>query len=230
VRRKRVLAVLAVGVALVFGVLYLTMTATAAKSVKLSSQPECYGNVNESGGDTHANVSNGYVQTATFEFPGKSGEVKAKGWIKANMSFDVFGGSSMHGHLVADFYVNGYGPGHFESKCIVEGETTADGDEDEECDDPEDTCLPTDVFAGEFEGTATGLPNKRGSQAVVAQLAGGYSEGGKVVLHLAIERGTACFETNHLDGGNNETNVGKSSGSINADDVTESRDNFPDGC
>ncbi len=62
------------------------------------------------------------------------------------------------------------------------------------------------------------------------QLAGGYSDGGKVVLKLAIERGTTCFESSHLDGGNQENKVGKSSGSISADDITEFRSNVPDGC
>jgi hypothetical protein len=229
--KKKILAVAGVGAACVFAVLFLTMTATAAKDAgKGSSQGECYTDA-FGFGDTHAKVSDGYIQSAHFEWPGKSGQVESKGWIKANMAFDVFGGSSMQGHLVVDFYVggNGNGPGHFESKCILEAGTNADFSDDE-CDDPNCVFLATDTFEAEFEGTVTGLPGSKKAQSAVAQLSGGRTESGKVVLKLQIETGTACNDNDYLDGGNQEGSVGKSSGSINADDVDAFRVNFPDFC
>jgi hypothetical protein len=231
-KTKRILAVVGLGAALVFGVLFLTMTASAGKNAaKGSSQPECSGGfVESSGGDTHAKVSDGYIQSATFEYPGKSGEVIQKGWLKANMAFDVFGGSSMEGHLVVDFYVggNGNGPGHFVSKCILEADTKPDFSDDE-CEEA-DPCVPvaTDHFEAEFEGTVTGLPGSKKAQPAVAQLAGGRTESGKLVLKLQIEQGTLCNEDDYLDGGNHQSSAGKSSGSISADDVDEFRAIFCD--
>jgi hypothetical protein len=230
--KKKALAVAGLCAACVLAVLFLTMTASAAKDAgKGSSQPECYSNVSDAGFDTHAKVSDGYIQSAHFEWPGKSGEVKSTGWIKANMAFDVFGGSSMQGHLVVDFYVggNGNGPGHFESKCIAEAGTEEDFSFDE-CEESNCVEVATDNFEAEFEGTVTGLPGSKKGQPAVAQLSGGHTESGAVVLKLQIEKGTTCNEDDYLDGGNQENHVGKTSGSINADDTFAFRANFPDNC
>jgi hypothetical protein len=231
--KKRALAVAGLGAACVFAVLFLTMTATAGKNAaKGSSQPECYSNVEtDPDGDTHAKVSDGYIQSAKFELVGKSGEVQANGWIKANMEFDVFEADTMQGHLNVDFYVNGYGPGHFQSKCILEAGTDEDGTDCEEDDSPTCGGFVTDHFEAEFEGTVTGLPFNKQTRNVVAQLTGFHTEGGALVLHLQIEKGQTCLnEKNVLDGGNQESHVGKTSGSLAADDVEVNRLNFPDFC
>jgi hypothetical protein len=222
--KKKALAVAGLCAASVFAVLFLTMTATASKNTgKGSNQGECYGNVfTDPDGDTHANVSDGYIQSAHFEIQTKSGEVDAKGWIKANMKFDVFFADTMQGHLAVDFYVAGFGPGHFESKCIHEAGTEEDGGE---C---EDVCRDlTDRFEAEFEGSVTGLPGIKNAQNAVAQLAGAKTLSGALILRLQIEKGTACSDSDVLDGGNDaEGHVGKTSGSIAADDVEVSRFNF----
>jgi hypothetical protein len=211
--KKRLVTAVAVGAALLCGVLFLTLPATAAKTG--NAQPECYPSSSPSG-DTHAKVSDGYIQSAHFEYDGKSGEVVTKGWLRANMEFDVFSGDTMEGHLVVDFYVAGSGPGHFESRCIHEAGTEEDG---VDCEDSE--CIDkTDNFEAEFEGTATGLPRFNGPTPVVAQLAGYKKPGGALVLKVQFEKGTDCSESDGaLEGGNLEGSTGKTSGSINADDV-----------
>ena len=73
----------------------------------------------------------------------------------------------------------------------------------------------------------TGLAGNKSAQNAVAQLAGAKTLSGALILRLQIEKGTDCSEDDVLDGGNDaEGHVGKTSGSIAADDVEVSRFNF----
>jgi hypothetical protein len=222
--RKNVLLGAGAVSALVVTALLLTMTASAAKT-RAAGQSSCYPN-NEfqiNPGDTHANLSNVFIQSTSVEiepnYNSSVGRTFGKGWEKVNMGFDAFDGGPLLGHASADFAINGR-KGHFESRCIAEAQTEADGDECGGC---------TDEFEAEFEGTVSGLPFSPKPQNGILSLSGWKAPNGDIVLHFNIEQGTTCDEYKGEFGASNEDHAGKTSGSLKADDTQSGRWGVPDG-
>src|SRR6478672_9397396 len=98
--------------ALLVATLFLAMSATAAKT-RSAGQSSCYPD-NEfqiSPGDTHANLSKVYIQSAVVEvepnYNSSTGQSIGKGWEKVNMGFDAFDGGPLLGYASADFAING---------------------------------------------------------------------------------------------------------------------------
>ena len=220
-KRKKVLLVAGAVSALVVAALFLTMTATAAKNRTLA-QGSCYPS-NEfqiSPGDTHATLSDVYIQSTLVEIEPNyngGGRTIGKGWEKVNMGFDAFDGGPLQGQVSADFAINGR-KGHFESRCIAEAQTEADGS---------DGAGSTDSFEAEFEGTITGLPWSKKAQNGIATLSGFKTASGEIVLHFNVEQGTTCDEYKGEFGSSNEDKHGKTSGTLNADNTDSGRWGVP---
>ena len=135
------------------------------------------------------------------------------------MSFDAFDGGPLQGQVSADFAINGR-KGHFESRCIAEAQTEADGNSCTGC---------TDEFEAEFEGTVSGLPFSPKPQNAILSLTGYNTPTGQIVLNFNLEQGTTCDEYKGETGSSNEDKHGKTSGSLSADDTASGRWGLPDG-
>jgi hypothetical protein len=53
--------------------------------------------------------------------------------------------------------------------------------------------------------------------------------GGGILLHFNVEQGSTCFENSGEIGSSNEDFIGKTSGSLSADNIDAGRWGFPDG-